>query len=84
MQHLRQYCAATALVFALTISTFGGDMHFPYAPTPTPTPGPVVTDPGDEEGGSVSSTSADGTAASPLTVTADIMLSLLQSVSVLI
>ena len=84
MQHLRQFCAAAALVIAFTFSTFAGDMPYPYEPTPTPTPDPVITMPGDEEGGSTSSNSFSGTEDGPAVAAADFMFSLLQSVSVLI
>ena len=82
MQHLRQLCAAAALVFALTFSTFAGDMHYPVAPQPTPTPESITT----EESGTAAAPT-QGTAqgeAGPAEVIVDIMFSLLQGVIILI
>lgn len=34
MKHLRQFCAATLLIFAFAFSALAGEMDFPVAPPP--------------------------------------------------
>jgi len=78
MKKLQQLCAATALLFVLSLSAFGGNIHTDAVPPPPPPPDAVTatTDPGEI------STGVTGSTVESETLIAEITLNILQLLSV--
>lgn len=77
MRKLKQLCAATSLLFVLSLSAMAGNIHTDFAPPPPPPPASTLaTSPGDNAN--------DGTQnpAESETLITEITLSLLQLLSV--
>ena len=78
MKKLQQLCAATALLFVLSLSAFGGNIHTDAVPPPPPPPDAVTatTDAGEI------STNVTGSSVESETLIVEITLNILQLLSV--
>ena len=77
MKLVQQLCAATALLFVLSLSAFGGNIHTDAVPPPPPPPPVSATATGD---GEISTAATESTVESNLIT--EITSTLLQLLSV--